>query len=120
MDPTAQIITSIGTLLVGVISAFFAGFAMLRSGQTKATVDTVVTKVEEIRHLTNSLSDRSNTAERAAGRAEGQLEGRDHSAAVQTGSPLPAVAPAPAVTTPGAAVPVVSAPVMVVAKSTKE
>lgn len=90
MDPTAQLITAFGTLLVGVITAVFSGIAMLRASQAKASVEHVAVKVEEVHRLTNSLADKSNAASERAGQAEGELRGRDHTEAKTAAAAEPA------------------------------
>lgn len=102
MDPTAQIIVAIGTaagVVIGAVASLIGALMGIRNSG----------KLNEVHKLTNSLADRSNTAERAAGMAEGELKGRDHTAAVAAAAaPGPPVEPST----------VVTAPVMVIAPKT--
>lgn len=89
MSETAQLIVALGVAFSSVIAAIFSGIGALQSARNSR-------KIDEVHRLTNSLSERSNTAERAAGMAEGELKGRDHAAAIAAVPPAtPAVTKEP-------------------------
>lgn len=97
MNDMAQIITALGTAVAAVIAALFAGLAVLISARNSRISARNSTKIDEVHVLANSLSDRANAAERAAGRLEGELVGRDHITA-QVGATVVAAAASAAAT----------------------